>query len=234
MSFHRVLSTRSIDPALISAAEKHGVQIFVREMITVHLIANADIAAKVNSIGNDIVVFTSSNAVKAVKQMLSVQTNPSSWKIYALAGATSSAVNNLLNTDAEITNAADAADLSIFILKQESPQKIIFFCGNRKREVLPDSLRKAGFDVQEVEVYETGLTKTAVHEPFDGILFFSPSAVQSFFASNKLSEEVVCFCIGKTTAAALKDFTHNKILIAHEPSEKSIVQLVTNIENYTT
>jgi len=39
---------------------------------------------------------------------------------------------------------------------------------------------------------------------FDGILFFSPSAVESYLKSNTIKDEM-CFCIGETTAEALEN-----------------------------
>jgi uroporphyrinogen-III synthase len=62
----------------------------------------------------------------------------------------------------------------------------------------------------------------------DGILFFSPSGVESYLQENKIENEA-CFCIGNTTAEALKYITPNRI-IANQPNMESVIMKC--IENY--
>ena len=78
------------------------------------------------------------------------------------------------------------------------------------------------------EVYETILTPYKINFPLDGILFFSPSGVESYLQENKIEDEN-CFCIGNTTAEALKYVTPNRI-IANQPKMESVVMKC--IENY--
>ncbi|HMK05913.1 MAG TPA: uroporphyrinogen-III synthase, partial [Flavobacterium sp.] len=74
-----------------------------------------------------------------------------------------------------------------------------------------------------IEVYETILTPQAIHSKPNGILFFSPSAVQSYQQANKITNEM-CFCIGKTTAEALEKITQDIIIANHPTVENVIVQ----------
>jgi len=57
---------------------------------------------------------------------------------------------------------------------------------------------------------------------FDGILFFSPSAVESYLKLNAIKEEM-CFCIGETTAEALENRKAKNILIADSPSVENVI-----------
>ena len=91
-------------------------------------------------------------------------------------------------------------------------------------------LKKNGRKLKEVLVYKTELVHHQVARQFDGILFFSPSAVDSFFHSNKLAKEVVLFAIGATTAAAIKTHGNHELLIAEETSAESLLKKV--IERY--
>ncbi len=69
------------------------------------------------------------------------------------------------------------------------------------------------------------LNKKKFQQDFDGIMFFSPSGVESYLNLNELKTET-CFCIGKTTASALKD-KNTSVVIATTPSiENVIVQVV--------
>jgi len=86
-------------------------------------------------------------------------------------------------------------------------------------------LKKKKIKFQEIEVYKTSLNPKPFSQEFDGILFFSPSAVQSFTAENELKNSTI-FCIGKTTASEAKKHSNN-IITATKPSiENVIVQVV--------
>jgi uroporphyrinogen-III synthase len=63
---------------------------------------------------------------------------------------------------------------------------------------------------------------------FSCILFFSPSAVESYLKDNTIKKET-CFCIGETTAEALHKITKN-IIIAEQPSIEDVIEDV--IEEY--
>lgn len=64
----------------------------------------------------------------------------------------------------------------------------------------------------------------------DGILFFSPSAVESYLKLNTIKDEM-CFCIGETTAEALENKKIKNIIIAVKPSVENVIDEV--IEYYT-
>jgi uroporphyrinogen-III synthase len=97
----------------------------------------------------------------------------------------------------------------------------VFFNGNLRREILPDSLTLANVRFEEIEVYETMLTPHIINSKPDGILFFSPSAVESYVQANIITDET-CFCIGKTTAEPIEKITTNCI-IANQPSIENVI-----------
>ena len=86
---------------------------------------------------------------------------------------------------------------------------------------MPDALRLVQIELDEIEVYETILTTHKITFIPDGILFFSPSGVESYLQENKVEDEN-CFCIGNTTADALKYVTPNRI-IANQPNVESTI-----------
>ena len=78
--------------------------------------------------------------------------------------------------------------------------------------------------MNEIEVYQTNMIHHTVEKNYDGILFFSPSAVQSFFSTNKLNDKTILFAIGNTTASAIKKYSTNKIIVADEAGKSNLVE----------
>jgi uroporphyrinogen-III synthase len=91
---------------------------------------------------------------------------------------------------------------------------------------LPSELNKNGIDVEELIVYNTIEKPQTVSKNYDGILFFSPSAVRSFFSNNNLKTETTVFAIGKTTAAEVKKFSNNTIIISDIPDTEKLINEV--------
>ena len=73
-------------------------------------------------------------------------------------------------------------------------------------------------------VYQTIATAKRVSKHYDGILFFSPSAVDSFFTANTIERNVILFAIGNTTAYAIKQKVNNKIVVTEQPGKEALVK----------
>ncbi len=114
-----------------------------------------------------------------------------------------------------------AADLAEIITLVHPTERFTFFSGNLRRDTLPEALTGAGIIFNEIGTYETVLTPQKVTSTVDGILFYSPSGVESFLKQNKITTET-CFCIGTTTAEALSDTT-DKIIIANQPTIENVI-----------
>jgi uroporphyrinogen-III synthase len=102
-------------------------------------------------------------------------------------------------------------------------KEIVFFCGNKRRDELPTILREHNIAVHEVIVYETVEVPSVATNDIDAVLFFSPSAVNSFFSVNQLEKQTVCFAIGTTTADSIADYTDNKVIISEAPSQEMML-----------
>jgi uroporphyrinogen-III synthase len=90
-------------------------------------------------------------------------------------------------------------------------------------DTLPTKLIANGKKLREIVVYSTENQAIKIETPIDGVLFFSPSGVESFLEKNTL-EDLPCFCIGSTTAAALHGITQN-VHIASTPTVEAALQL---------
>jgi uroporphyrinogen-III synthase len=128
---------------------------------------------------------------------------------------------NGFKVDVYLDYASELAEIITLIYNKET---FTFFSGNLRKETLPKALKNAGIQFNEIEVYQTKLApfKIAKEEKFDGILFFSPSGVESYLKDNSIKKET-CFCIGQTTASALEKITKN-IIIAENPTIEDVIE----------
>jgi uroporphyrinogen-III synthase len=120
----------------------------------------------------------------------------------------------------------DAAQLAETIVSGYAVESFTFFSGNLRRNELPSVLTEGKIDFNEIQVYETALTPHIITAKADGILFFSPSAIVSYLKGNTITHET-CFCIGATTAQALKGITDN-VILANKPSVENVIVQVRN------
>lgn len=120
-----------------------------------------------------------------------------------------------------LETAVNASALAGIITNRYSDKSFTFFCGNKRREELPKLLKEKKVRFEEIKVYRTSLNFREFQQKFDGILFFSPSGVQSFAKLNKF-ENAIAFCIGSTTASEAKKYTDH-IEIANQPGIENVI-----------
>jgi uroporphyrinogen-III synthase len=161
------------------------------------------------------------NAVEAVANEL--DGHQPDWRIYSIGNTTRQLVKKYFGEEAIAGSAESAAELAELIVEEDNSDDIFFFCGEQRRDELPDILRSNDIDVNEIVVYQTIQVKHKIEKTYHGILFFSPSAVQSFFSNNKISDKTILFAIGNTTATEIKKYTNNKIITGDEPSKENLV-----------
>ena len=217
-----LLSTKQLPEALLKQAAAKGVELSIQEMISIRpLLTRQQWELLLPLLENEKanIAFTSASSVDALKPFLHpyVNQHPLDWNIYCLSGKTREAIESLPESPGRIvTTADDAATLGRKIVT-EGLQQLVFFCGDQRRDELPAQLREAGIDLTEVVVYATEERPVKMEQAFDGVLFFSPSGVRSFFAVNQLKKDAVCFAIGQTTAESLRVFTKNEIIVSDRP-----------------
>ncbi len=167
---------------------------------------------------NNNLIFTSQNAVQSILQYPKCD-ELKSKNVFSVGMKTKDLLTeNGFNVVAYTGYASDLAEIILLIYSKES---YTFFSGNLRRDVLPITLKRNGIAFNEIEVYETELTSKKIKEKLDGILFFSPSAVESYLKLNTIKDET-CFCIGETTAEALENKKIKNIIIADKPSVENV------------
>lgn len=163
-------------------------------------------------------IFTSKNSVKALLEK-SVKIE----KAFCVGDRTSA----LLLENAVIVqeNAQNAKDLAQIITEKFSEETFIFFCGNKRRDELPEILSRQNIKFEEIQVYKTSLNTIPISGSFNGILFFSPSAIKSFTENNESNS--TAFCIGETTASEARKHFKN-VIVATKPGIENVIAKTVN------
>lgn len=164
---------------------------------------------------NDNLIFSSQNAVESVLKYPELK----SKSVFCVGLKTKKILEK--NGFKVLVYNEYAADLAEIITSIYNDESFTFFCGNIRRDELPNVLTKNNITFNEITVYETNLKPYKVEHKIDALLFFSPSAVNSFLESNIITNEI-CFCIGTTTAKALENKAKN-IVIASQPSVENVI-----------
>ena len=227
----QILCTRSLDEQLIEEAAGKGIDIDVLPFIETAPIESVEVQQEIEAILNAsaTVVFTSMNAVEAVQESI-IDEQPE-WKIYCIGNTTQQLVRKYFPLSEIVGTADSAIELSELIVEESDAEEVIFFCGDLRRDELPNNLKQHGIDVNEIVVYQTIALQHKIEKDYLGILFFSPSAVEIFFKKNKLKKSTILFAIGITTASTIKKHTNNKILVADQPGKEYLVEKM--IEYFT-
>lgn len=122
-----------------------------------------------------------------------------------------------------LASAPSAGKLASLIRKQYSEDSFVYYCGNRRLDLIPDALNDLGTEWQEAVVYATRLNPRHFSSRPEAILFFSPSGVESYLARNEMGG-TWGYCIGPTTATFLRDHTE-RVLCAKTPDLDSLIDL---------
>ena len=163
-------------------------------------------------------IFTSGNAVRSIKDKKIKIEN-----CFCVGEKTKGLLSD--NGYEVKEQAANAATLAAILVEKYEKENFYFFCGNIRRDELPEALDKNNIGYKEIVVYQTLANLKEFDRFFDGVFFFSPSGVKSFLAANYI-EDSIAFCIGHTTADEIRTYT-DKVIIANRPTiENVIVQAV--------
>lgn len=219
-----ILCTRPVKPTLVDEAVENGIQLEVIPVIDTEPIQDIDIQQEVEqtALQYATVVFTSMNAVESVITMLDHQVPE--WNIYCMGNTTAQIIREYFGETSIAGTGLDASDLAEAIIEAGETEEVVFFCGDQRRDELPGKLNHAGITVNEVIVYRTIPLHKKIEKEYQAILFFSPSAVDSYFKLNKAAEQTVFFAIGQTTAMAIKKYSNNKTIIANTPGKDELVR----------
>lgn len=220
----RILSTRPLDKILAQEAKAAGIIIDELSFIETAPIQTIEVQQEIKQalLLSATVIFTSMNAVEAVAAWQNEELPD--WNIYCIGTTTNKLVQEYFGEESIAGIANSATELAELIAADEFIDEVIFFCGDQRRDELPEILQQHNIAINEIVVYETLAVPHKINIDYHGILFFSPSAAESFFSINKIAAQTILFAIGNTTAAAIKKFSNNKIIISDKPGKENLAQ----------
>ncbi len=167
------------------------------------------------------VIITSQNGVDALLQNFSSE-ELSFKNIYCVGRRTKRLIERKISKVTHVENSVK--ELADYLTKQKEVKEVTYFCGNKKRDELEEILLKNEFIIHNVEVYRTLLNTRNFENDFDGIMFYSPSGIESYLIDNP-NKKPTAFCIGQTTAnEAKKHF--DKVEVAQLATIESVIKLV--------
>lgn len=215
-----ILTTRPIAKILVDDAAAKNITIEELSFIETRPIKDLDTMEKIKSLSTQFhtIIFTSMNAVEAVADLVNKNV---AWNIYCMGNTTKALIEEKFPS-AKIIGTADNAEALAERILDDDVKTLVFFCGNIRREELPKKLRSNAIELNEVVVYETIEIQNTISKEYDGILFFSPSAVESFFKFNKIQQSTKLFAIGKTTKETIRKYADNKIILAQTANKNKL------------
>ncbi|HRP56098.1 uroporphyrinogen-III synthase [Agriterribacter sp.] len=222
----KILSTRLLNSELLQKAGLQDMDVEANAFIKIIPDVSQETDAFIQSLALQpaTVIFTSINAVNVVTSRLTIAAPP--WKIFSIGGATKNALLYFFDASSIIADAKNAILLSEKIIAYGEIKEVVFFCGNRRMNHLPERLGTANIKVNELLVYRTIETPVITTMEYEGILFFSPSAADSFFSTNTIPVHTVLFSIGESTTAAIQSYCGNKVITSQWPAESNMLEMV--------
>ncbi|WBX72807.1 hydroxymethylbilane synthase [Tenacibaculum pacificus] len=178
------------------------------------------IAPKVvkNEIEN--VIITSQNGVEAITN--SFTSEELNFKnIYCVGRRTKKLIEQRIGK--VVKSERNATKLAAYLSTEIKGQSATYFCSDLRLDTLPNTLNENGITVNEVEAYKTTLSSSKVDDTINGVLFYSPSTVESYMQEN--TTDKVAFCIGESTAKEARKHFEN-VQVAKLPTVESVLQLV--------
>jgi hydroxymethylbilane synthase len=166
------------------------------------------------------VVITSQNGVDSI--LNSFTKDEIKFKnIFCVGRRTKKLIENRIGKVVHVSK--NAKNLAEYLSKNLQNKEVTYFCSNVRLDILPAHLQTHNIVVNEVEAYKTMLSPVEIDEEVSGVLFFSPSGIESYLQKNNTNK--TAFCIGETTAIeARKHF--KKVEVANMPSVDSALELV--------
>ena len=166
------------------------------------------------------VIITSKNGVEAI--LNSFTSDELNFKnIYCVGRRTKKLIEQKIGKIAH--SERNAAKLAAYLSSEIKGKEVTYFCSDLRLDTLPTVLAENGITVNEVEAYKTMYSPTIIKENVNGVLFYSPSTVESYLQENKADK--IAFCIGESTAKEARKHFEN-VQVANLPTVESVIEMV--------
>ena len=165
-------------------------------------------------------VFTSAHGVKGLFEKNSFE---KPIRAFCISGATANTANDFKVE--VIASANHASQLAKEIIKSDC-KEVVYCTTSERRSELEKALSKRGIKINVHLVYNKEAVPVTLSQHFDGLVFYSPSQVETFLIHNKNYFNVPVFCIGNTTSEFAKSKGFKNCIATEFPSTESILELI--------
>ena len=167
------------------------------------------------------VIITSQNAVEAITA--SVPKEELQFKnIYCVGRRTKKLIETKIGKVKHSENYAK--DLAAYLVEYIDGTEVTHFCSDIRLDEISTTLENNHIKVNEVEAYKTVLDSVKIDPNIEGIMFYSPSTVDSYLINNT-ADKKIAYCIGETTANEAKKYFED-VRVAKIPTVESVIDLV--------
>lgn len=213
---HQVFSTKKLLESQKQLVDS-SIQFKDSDFIRIRFNRISPIVVK-NEIEN--VLITSQNAVESL--LSSFSPDQLQFKnIYCVGRRTKRLIEKRIGKVSHVEK--NASKLAEYLIKNLENKEITFFCSEKRLDELPDTLAENNILVHEEHVYKTLYSAKKLVADISGVLFFSPSAVQSYLLENVADK--MAFCVSEITAnEARKHF--KEVITADLSTVESVVKSV--------
>lgn len=236
---YNILVTRELSDDQMSLAKNLGLNVSVEPAIEISFRNDwLTVNSAVQKAEKPVFVFTSQNGVRAflrfVKAGLEIPETP---LMYAVGNKTSDLLkeNGYISLVPDEQNGATLAKMILDDIKSErltDSVSILHFCGNLRRNELRQLLTATDIDVKDIVVYKTVLNQMNLSgAETEGVLFYSPSAVQAFRQSGGFRQKELpkLFAIGPTTAEELSIESGEHVFVSPEPDTEIFLKFTATV-----
>jgi hydroxymethylbilane synthase len=166
------------------------------------------------------VIITSKNTVEALLHNFA-PTELGFKNIYCVGRRTKRMVEKRIGKVTHVE--PNAKKLADYLVNQLNGTEATYFCSDIRLDYLPSKLSEHNILLTEIQAYQTKFDSDKITSELDGVMFYSPSTVQSFLRQNKANG--IAFCIGETTAKEAQRY-FDDVRVAKVPTVESVIELV--------
>ncbi|MDB4290168.1 uroporphyrinogen-III synthase, partial [Flavobacteriaceae bacterium] len=170
------------------------------------------------------VIITSKNGVEAILNNCPVE-DLNFETIYCVGRRTKRLIEQKIGPVKHSEKNAKA--LANYLVDFIEGSEVTYFCSDIRMDDLPTILGESNIKVKEIEAYSTKLEAPKLEKSIEGVMFYSPSTIQSFLQKN--TPDCVAYCIGESTAKEAKKYFKD-VRVAKIPTVESVIDLVN--QNY--
>ena len=233
-----VVITRPKEDAIKTAKilDNYQIKSFIEPVLEISFKQDDKTKSKIANINNQVILTTSANAIRALKEISSRR----DFKIVTVGKATQQIAKDIGFINVEF-GGNDVDDLEKFVIKNYEHDALIYLSSNIVTKDLKQNLQNKNFKISQLEVYASEhvdnfsdeYLKKLRNNEFNAILLYSLRSAKSFLnltQKNNLQEyirDINIFCLSENIYKYLVTYgLENGIFKSENPTNESLIKLL--------